>query len=124
MVFSFFFFVLNIVFINANAFSFAYIVESIDLWHGRLRHVNFASIKKLKDLKLINARESHETGECLVCVENKYFKKPFKPVVIRSTELLELIHYDLTNLKNTTSRGVKIIMYLLLMTSLDFLRSI
>ena len=74
---------------NANTSSFAYIIESIDMWHGRLGHVNFASIRKLKDLKLINACESHETGKCHVCVESKYFKKPYKPVMTRSTELLE-----------------------------------
>ena len=38
---------------NGNASSFAYIVESIDLWHGRLDHVNFVSIKQLKNLHLI-----------------------------------------------------------------------
>ncbi|KAA0035615.1 ty1-copia retrotransposon protein [Cucumis melo var. makuwa] len=53
-------FVLNIVSMNANVSSFAYIVESVDLWHGRLEHLNFASIRKLKDLRLIHASESHE----------------------------------------------------------------
>ena len=42
-----------------------------------------------------------------VCVESKHFKKPFKPVVTRSIKLLELIHSDLADLKNTTSRGGK-----------------
>jgi len=31
--------------VNENALSFAYIVESINLWHDRVGHVNFASIK-------------------------------------------------------------------------------
>ena len=84
---------------NANTSSSAYIIESIDLWHHRLGHVNFVSIKKLKNLKLINPCESHETGKCPVCVESKYFKKPYKPVMMRSTELLELIHSNLAYLK-------------------------
>ena len=92
---------------NANASSFSYIVKSINLWHDRLGHINLASIRKLKDLNLINACESHETGKCPVCVESKYSKKPFKYVVIRSIELLELIHFDLTDFKNTASRGGK-----------------
>ena len=100
-------FVLNTTFMNANTSSFAYIIESIDLWHGRLGHVNFASIRKHKDLKLINACESHETGKCLVCVESKYFKKPYKHVMTRSTEVLQLIHLDLADLKNTPSREGK-----------------
>ncbi|KAL0411131.1 UNVERIFIED_CONTAM: Retrovirus-related Pol polyprotein from transposon TNT 1-94 [Sesamum latifolium] len=38
--------------------------------------------------------------------EAKYAKKPFKPVTSRSTELLELIHSDLADFKNTLSKGV------------------
>ena len=70
---------------NANVSSSAYIVESVDLWHGKLGHVNFASIKKLKNSRLINASKLHEIGKGPVCVESKYLKKPIKPVVSRST---------------------------------------
>ena len=31
---------------NISSNSFAYIVESLDLWHGRLGHVNVAAIKR------------------------------------------------------------------------------
>ncbi|KAA0056672.1 ty1-copia retrotransposon protein [Cucumis melo var. makuwa] len=54
-------FVLNTISMNANASSSAYVIEFANLWHGRLGHVNFASIRKLKDLRLINTSESHET---------------------------------------------------------------
>lgn len=91
--------------INASDSSLAYIVESLDMWHGRLGHVNIALVKKLKELKLINAYETHETSKCLVCVEAKFIKQPFKPILSRSTKLLELIHSNLANFKNTTSRG-------------------
>ncbi|KAA0048396.1 ty1-copia retrotransposon protein [Cucumis melo var. makuwa] len=64
-------FVLNTFSMNANASSSAYMIESVNLWHGRLGHVNFASIRKLKDLRLINTSESHETGKCPVYVENE-----------------------------------------------------
>ncbi|KAL0537600.1 hypothetical protein IC582_026583 [Cucumis melo] len=100
-------FVLNTVSMNSNASSLAYIVESADLWHCRLGHVNFASIRKLKDLRLIDTSKSHEYGKCPVCVESKFFKKPFKPVESRSTDLLELIHSDLVDFKDTTNRGGK-----------------
>ena len=33
---------------NASISNSAYIVESINLWHGRLGHINIASIKRLK----------------------------------------------------------------------------
>ena len=43
--------VLNTISMNPNIFGFAFIVESIDLWHGRLGHV----IMKLEDLRLSKA---------------------------------------------------------------------
>ncbi|KAL0553832.1 hypothetical protein IC582_007736 [Cucumis melo] len=100
-------FVLNTISMNVNASSSTYVIEFVNLWHGRLGHVNFASIRKLKDLRLINTSDSHETGKCPICVESKFHKKPFKPVESRTTDLLELIHSDLADFKTTTSRGGK-----------------
>ncbi|KAL4034932.1 hypothetical protein IC575_003605 [Cucumis melo] len=100
-------FVLNTIFVNANASISAYVIGYVNLWHGRLGHVNFASIRKLKNLRLINTSESHETGKFPICVESKFHKKPFKPVEYRSTDLLELIHSNLADFKNTTSKGGK-----------------
>jgi len=45
-------FMLNILEImneNASTFS-AYVIDSINLWHGRLGHVGFSCIKKMKDI--------------------------------------------------------------------------
>ncbi|TYK14258.1 ty1-copia retrotransposon protein [Cucumis melo var. makuwa] len=100
-------FVLNTISMNANASSSAYVIESVNLWHGRLGYVNFVSTRKLKDLRLINTTKSHETDKCPICVESKFHKKPFKPVESRTTDLLELIHSDLANFRTTTSRGGK-----------------
>ncbi|KAL4029933.1 hypothetical protein IC575_008161 [Cucumis melo] len=100
-------FLLNTISMNSNPSSSAYVIESVNLWHGRLGHVNFASIRKLKDLRLINTSESHETSKCPICVESKFHKKPFKPVESRTTDLLELIHSDLADFKNATNRGGK-----------------
>ena len=91
---------------NKASTSFAYIVESLDLWHGRLGHVNVASIKRMKQLSLIPNLTNSEHPKCEICVEAKHFKKPFKTVE-RSSELLELIHSDLGDFKNTMSRGGK-----------------
>ena len=53
-VFFFFFFMLNVSkLINENTSSSPYIVDSCDIWHGRLGHVNFSYIKKIVDLSLI-----------------------------------------------------------------------
>ena len=37
---------------NNTSSSFAYIVDSCDIWHGRLRHVNFSYMKKMVELSL------------------------------------------------------------------------
>lgn len=77
------------------------------MWHGRLGHLNLASIKRLRKFGLINALDLHNLSKCEICVEAKYPKKPFKCVEHRKTELLELIHSDLANFHNTISRGGK-----------------
>ncbi|KAA0042258.1 ty1-copia retrotransposon protein [Cucumis melo var. makuwa] len=78
-------FVLNTISVNANASSSAYVIGYVNLWHGRLGHVNFASIRKLKNLRLINTSESHETDEdpktyheALNSVESSMWKKAIK----------------------------------------------
>jgi len=41
--------------LNGNPSTSVYIVESVDLWHRRLRPYYFASIKQLKHIRLISA---------------------------------------------------------------------
>ena len=102
-------FVLNVAFdaANGNASSSAYIAESVDLWHGRLGHVNYASINKLKNLRLIPNIITEKCQKCDICVEAKFAKKPLKSITTRKTELLELVYSDLADFKNTVSKGGK-----------------
>ncbi|KAL0401677.1 UNVERIFIED_CONTAM: Retrovirus-related Pol polyprotein from transposon TNT 1-94 [Sesamum latifolium] len=72
-----------------------------------LEHVNFDSIKRLKSMNPINTSEASKYTKCSICVESKFVKKPFKPITQRCTELLELIHSDLADFKNTLSKGGK-----------------
>lgn len=63
-------FVLNtIAFASNNNFSTgcAYIVESVNLWHYRLGHVNVDSIKKLKNMHFINMLDANNFSKCLIC---------------------------------------------------------
>jgi len=46
-------------------------------------------------------------SKCPVCVEVKFVKKPLKSVTTRKTDLLELVHSNLANFKNTMSKGGK-----------------
>ena len=44
-------------------------------------------------------------SKCDVCVEAKFAAKLFKSITTRKTELLELVHTDLADFKNTMSKG-------------------
>lgn len=102
-------FVLNVAseIMNENASSSAYIVESVNIWHARLGHVNMDSIKRLRKLQLLPDMDLNNTARCQICVEAKHSKRAFKSVEHRNTELLELIHSDLADFKGTVSKGGK-----------------
>lgn len=101
-------FVLNIAEImNENTSSSAYMIDSFDMWHARLGHVNFSYIQKMRNLGLINSSNKLCDKKCEICVETKLAKKPCPSVVERETELLGLIHTDLGDLKQTMTRGGK-----------------
>ena len=100
-------FVLDILTDNKIATASAYIAESVTLWHARLGHVNVASVKRLKQLRLIPEFSNTSFDKCEVCVEAKHPKKAFNKIGNRSSTLLELIHSDLGDFKNTMSRGGK-----------------
>ena len=84
----------------------AYLIECSYLWHNRLGHVNFDSIKRLVSLELIPTLRFESMHKCETCVEAK-FKKPPYPSVERKTEPLELIHSDICDLKFVQTRGGK-----------------
>lgn len=100
-------FILNTDEINNNVSSSAYIVESVDLSHNRLGHMNVASLKRLRNMNLLPSVKIDSMSKCRACVEAKYTKLPFKVVNARQTDLLGLIHSDLTNFKNIVSKGGK-----------------
>jgi len=92
---------------NETATNSVYIVESVDLWHGRLGHVSFASLKRLRNMRLVPNMNIENCSKCPICVEAKFVKKSFKSLTTRKTDLLELVHSDLEDFKNTMSRGEK-----------------
>ena len=65
--------------INNNASSsFSYIVDSCNIWHGRLGHVNFSYMKKIVELSLIPKPSLENNEKCESCVESKTTKKSCK----------------------------------------------
>ena len=88
-------FMLNV---SDNINNNAYIVDSCNIWHGRLGHVNFSYMKKTVELSLIPKLSLENHGKCEFCVESKATKKSCKSIE-RESDLLSLIHSDLGNLK-------------------------
>ena len=91
---------------NENASSSAYLVDSYDIWHARLGHVSGEYIKKMQTLGLINNIDYSGLSKCQICATSKLTKKTCNSVT-RETKLLELIHSDLGDLKQTMTRGGK-----------------
>jgi len=58
-------------------------------------------------MKLISTVSADNFIKCSVCIEATYAKKPFQSITSRQTTLLELVHSDLADLKNTASKGAK-----------------
>jgi len=89
-----------------NTFSSTYLLNFIDLWHARLRHVSLSYLKKMNSLDLIFCLNSSSMNKCEIYVETKITKKTCS-FVKRETELLSLIHINLEHLKQTMTRGGK-----------------
>ncbi|KAH7864181.1 hypothetical protein Vadar_026696 [Vaccinium darrowii] len=84
--------------INKTNAPVAYVIESSILWHGRLGHVNYESMRRLVNLDHIPAFHIDTNHKCETCVEAKLTRTSFRSVE-RSTEPLGLIHTDVCDLK-------------------------
>ena len=60
---------------NISSNSSSYIVESFDLWHGRLGHVNVAAIKRMKQMSLIPNLTNSEHSKCENMCRSKKISK-------------------------------------------------
>ena len=91
--------------INKNTSS-SYLLESSNLWHGRLGHVNYGSLRRLINMECLSKFDIDSNHKCEICVEAKLFKTPFHSIE-KSTEPLELIHSDICDFKLIQTRGEK-----------------
>lgn len=83
-------------------------VNSALTWHRRFGHINFQSLKKMRN-GIVSGMEFNEKEidgiSCEVCSMGKQTRLPFKPSETKTTELLEIIHSDLVGKMETTSIG-------------------
>ena len=88
---------------NKASTSSVYMLSSINFWHTRLCHINSRYVGIMSSLGLI-PRLSKDFEKCETCSQAEITKRPHKSVV-RNTELLELIHYDLCEFEEILTRG-------------------
>ncbi|GKA94145.1 retrovirus-related pol polyprotein from transposon TNT 1-94 [Tanacetum coccineum] len=74
--------------------SSAYLIESSNVWHGRLGHVNFNSMRRLIKFNSIPNCHIDSKYKCEICVEAKL-----------TTEPLDMIHTDICDLKSLPTKG-------------------
>lgn len=91
---------------NNKVASSSYLLESCNMWHGRLGHVNYKSIQRLINNDLLPTMDFDKNHKCEVCVESKFTKTSFQSIE-RSSKPLELIHSDIGDLKYVQTRGGK-----------------
>ena len=84
--------------------SYTCILESSNLWHGRLGHVNYDTLRGLINLNHIPTFQIDAKHKCETCVEAKLTKSSFQSVE-RHTKPLDLIHSDICDLKFVQTKG-------------------
>ncbi|GJT84310.1 retrovirus-related pol polyprotein from transposon TNT 1-94 [Tanacetum coccineum] len=84
--------------------SSAYLIESSNVWHARLGHVNFNSMCRLIKFNSIPNCHIYSKYKCETCVEAKLTRTSFK-LVKRKTKPLDMIHTDICDLKSLPTKG-------------------
>ena len=93
--------------VDANKIvSSAYIFCSLNIWHGRLNHINKRLIKNMSNLDKILKLSLNDFEKCQYCSQEKFSKTTHK-LVIRVTEPLDLIHYDICEFEGILTRNDK-----------------
>ena len=90
--------VMTIIKSNMNRASTSYMLVSSNLWHGKLGHVNYDTLHRLINLNHISTFQINAKHKCETCIEAKLARSSFQSVE-RHTELLDLIHNDICDLK-------------------------
>nr|GEV27490.1 retrotransposon protein, putative, Ty1-copia subclass [Tanacetum cinerariifolium] len=84
-------------------YSFNIECSTFNLWHNRLRHINYKTMKDMLKQGIISYNGEHK-DKCEICVQAKMKRKPF-PKVDRQSEMLELVHFDICELNGQLTRG-------------------
>ena len=88
----------------SNISSFVANDECSNMWHARLGHVNFNSIKRMMSLNLIPKASIDLKKKCETSILAKKPRKSFTACIEREINLLELVHSDVCNSNDVLTR--------------------
>ena len=91
--------------INNKNTSSTYMLESPNVWHGKLGHVNYDTLRRLINIECLPKFKLDPNHKCEIYVESKP-TRTFQSIE-RSSEPLELIHSNIYDLKFIQTRGGK-----------------
>ena len=92
--------------INKKNTSSSYMLESSNVWLGRLGHVNYDTLRRLNNMECLPKFQIYPNKKCEICVESKLTRTSFLSIE-RSSEPIELIHSDICDMKFIQTRGGK-----------------
>ena len=93
-----------------------YVLESSNLWHGKLGHVNYDTLLRLINLNHTPTFQIDAKYKCETCVKAKLTRLSFQSVE-RHTKPLDLINSDKCDSKFVQTRGgINILLSLLMIT--------
>lgn len=82
---------------------------SLEVWHQRFGHTNFATIRKIVQSNSVNGivclDVNSPTSDCVPCLLGKMHRSTFKPSPTRKLSPAELIHFDIAGPFEVKSMG-------------------
>ena len=81
-------------------------IRHTELWHQRFGHLHYKALPEARKVVtgMPEFKNDHE-GVCQGCVEGKHTRGPFPSSVTKKSDVLQLIHYDLSGMLLVTSLG-------------------
>ena len=81
-------------------------IHGTELWHRRFGHLHYKALPEAR--KVVTGMpefKNDQEGVCQGCAEGKHTRGPFPSSVIKASDVLQLIHSDLSGMLPVTSLG-------------------
>ena len=77
-----------------------------ELWHRRFAHLHYKALPEVRKVVtgMSEFKDGHE-GVCQGCAKGKHTRRPFPSSVTKTSDILQLIHFDLSGTLPITSLG-------------------